>query len=414
MRITILTYGSRGDVQPCLALAVALRQAGHAPLLALPADLCNLADEWQVPAVLLPGDIAQISRDLGKAGKNPFAMIRAMQESIAPVALEAARAARLACQNADLVVHTFLFTLGAHAFGRELGIPDVSVQFFPMFISSSSYPAVAFPALPLGPAYNRLTHAISNAIFSGAQAAMYPRVRRAAPEFPARLRWPFQPSLGRSATPLLLAYSPALLPPDPGWGAHIHTTGFWFLDSPASTQPPPELADFLARGPAPVCAGFGSMIHPNSPQLQRALQEGLRQAGQRAVFLTGWDGWAAAEPGPDRLFLPSAPHDWLFPRCSAILHHGGAGTTAAALRSGLPNLVLPLAADQPFWAGRVYASGASPAPLDPRRLSAAQVADAVRFTLQSETIRRSAAVLGAAIRAEDGLQKAVEIITRLA
>ena len=235
--------------------------------------------------------------------RNLFAVVRVMKENIEPVALDAARAAWQACQGADLIVHTFLFTLGGHAFARQLDIPDVSVQFFPMYFASSSYPQIGFPDLHLGPFYNRLTHHFGNAVFAGTQRAMYPRVRKAAPEFPARLAWPFKASAGRAATPLLLAYSPALIPPEPDWGSHVHATGFWFLDSPASYQPPPELADFLAGGPPPVCIGFGSSIHPNSLLLQRALLDGLRQAGQRAVILTGWDGWTASEPGPDRLYI---------------------------------------------------------------------------------------------------------------
>jgi sterol 3beta-glucosyltransferase len=154
------------------------------------------------------------------------------------------------------------------------------------------------------------------------------------------------------------------------------------------------------------------MIHPDSHHLQRAILNGLRQAGQRAVILTGWDGWSAAEPGPDRLFLPGAPHDWLFPRCAAIIHHGGAGTTAAALRSGRPNVVLPLAVDQPFWARQIFACGASPTPLDVRNLTSGKVVAAVLQAIESESIREGASSIGMAIRGENGLQQAVQIINR--
>lgn len=414
MRITILTYGSQGDVQPCLALAIALQKAGHTPLLALPAFLRAQADEMGIPAVSLPGDITQLSRGLTLAGRNPLAIVRVMKETIEPVAADVARAAWLACQEADLIVHTFLFTLGAHAFARQLNIPDISAQFFPMFFTSARYPQLGFPGLPLGPLYNRLTHSIGSSIFYWTQRAMYPRIRKTAPDFPPRLPWPFKPSGGRGATPLVLGYSPALVPPEPDWGVHVLPTGFWFLENPVPYQPPAELSEFLSGGSRPVCVGFGSAIHPDSHRLQRALLDGLRQAGQRAVVLTGWDGWAAAEPGPNRLFLQSAPHDWLFPRCAAIIHHGGSGTTAAALRSGQPNVVLPLATDQPFWAKRIHACGASPAPLDAKTLTAAQVAAAVRQALEDEGIRRRVSALGDTIRGEAGVQKTVEIINRLA
>jgi sterol 3beta-glucosyltransferase len=414
MRVTILTYGSQGDVQPCLALAVALQAAGHAPLLALPGSSRAQADAMGLQAIALPGDIAKLSLGFNQAGKNPLAMMRTIQKNVEPVAIEVARAAWLACQGADLIVHTFLFTLGAHAYARQLCIPDLSVQFFPMFFASSSYPQLAFPELPLGRLYNRLTHHLSSAIFAASQRLLYPRIQKAVPGLPPHLPWPFKASGGRAATPLLLAYSPALVHPEPDWGAHVQPTGFWFLQTSPTYRPPAELVEFLAGGRQPVCVGFGSMIHPEAPGLQRLLLDGLRQAGQRAVILTGWDGWSVAERSPDRLFLQSAPHDWLFPRCSAIIHHGGAGTTAAALRSGRPNLVLPLAVDQPFWAGCIHACGASPAPLAARTLTAAQVAAAVGQALESEAIRRNAASLGAAIRSEAGLEKAIEIIDRQA
>jgi len=414
MRVTILTYGSQGDVQPFLGLATALRQAGHQPRLALPGIFQPQADAAGIPAAPLPGDIARLSQGFNQAGKNPLAMIRAMKEIIEPVAIQVASAAREACQDADLIVHTFAFTLGAHAFARQLDIPDVSVQFFPIFIASASYPQITFPALPLGVGYNRLTHHIGNGLFTIAQRLMYPRVRKAIPNAPTHLPSPFKASEGRAATALLLAYSPALVPPETDWGTHVHQTGFWLVESPIHYQPPVELVEFLENGSQPVCVGFGSMIHPKAEAIQLALLDGLRQAGQRAVILTGWDGWKAAKAGPDRLFLKSAPHAWLFPRCAAIIHHAGAGTTAAALHSGRPNLALPLAADQPFWAGRIFACGASPAPLDANHLTAAQVATTVRQALEDDSIRENALKMGKAIGRENGLDKAVEILTGLA
>ena len=120
-----------------------------------------------------------------------------------------------------MIVHTFLFT-GANAFARQLDIPDVSVQFFPMFVGSRNFPHLSFPELPLGRRYNRLTHFIGSAMFFLGQRAMYPRVRKAIPGAPARIAWPFKASGGRPATPLVLAYSPALIPPEPDWGAHVH------------------------------------------------------------------------------------------------------------------------------------------------------------------------------------------------
>ncbi|MEW6178703.1 MAG: glycosyltransferase [Chloroflexota bacterium] len=413
MRITILTYGSRGDVQPCLALAQALQREGHEPLLALPASLANIADQMKIPAIALPGDVTKISKGLNQAGRNGLAMVRVIREVVEPVALDVARTAWLACQKADLIVHTFLFTLGAHAFARHLEIPDLSVQFFPMFIVSSSYPNMGFPLLPFGKGYHRLSHHLANFIFIWSQRLMYPRIRKYAHHFPQQLFWPFKSTGERNATPLVLAYSPTLVPPEPDFPAHVHQTGFWFLESSSVYRPPAELKEFLSSGQPPVCIGLGSMIHPNSKHLQRVLIEGVQRTGSRAIILTGWDEWRGIEASPELLFLRDAPHEWLFPRCAAIIHHAGAGTTAAVLRSGRPCVALPLAADQPFWARRLHAVGVCPPPLNADNLTAGQVSFALQMAIEDESIRRNALTMGDVIRRENGLQKTVEIINSL-
>ncbi|GIV63600.1 MAG: glycosyltransferase [Chloroflexota bacterium] len=413
MRITILTYGSRGDVQPCLALAQALQREGHEPLVALPASLRKLADEMKITALALPGDVTQISKGLNRAGRNGLAMVRVIREAVEPVALEVARTAWLACQKADLIVHTFLFTLGAHAFARQLGIPDLSVQFFPMFIVSSDYPNMGFPLLPLGKGYHRLSHHLANLIFIWSQRLMYPRIRKYVHNFPQQLLWPFKSTGERNATPLVLAYSPTLVPPEPDFPAHVHQTGFWFLENSGVYQPPIELKEFLSSGPPPVCISLGSMIHPNSKNFQRVLLEGVQRTGRRVIILTGWDEWPGIEASPELLFLRDAPHEWLFPRCAAIVHHAGAGTTAAVLRSGRPCVALPLAADQPFWARRLHASGVCPLPLNSGNLTAEQVSDALWMAIENESIRRNASILGDVIRRENGLLQTVEIINSL-
>lgn len=142
----------------------------------------------------------------------------------------------------------------------------------------------------------------------------------------------------------------------------------------------------------------------------RLVVDAVRGSDQRAILLAGWAGIGSAELPPEILGLPAAPHDWLFPRVAAVVHHGGAGTTAAGLAAGVPSVIIPHMADQPYWGRRVHALGVGPRPLPKHRLTAAKLSDAIRESVTDETMKRNAAALGARIRGEDGLRAAVAAI----
>ena len=150
MNITILTYGSRGDVQPFLALAIGLQKAGHTVKLAAPHRFVGFVAKHRVPFVPLAGDPEVISERLNNAGQNPLRMVHAMGEYIFSIADQVARQAFVACDNADLIIHSFLFTTGGHSMARKLGILDISVQTFPIFAHTHAFPPVSMPGLPPG------------------------------------------------------------------------------------------------------------------------------------------------------------------------------------------------------------------------------------------------------------------------
>jgi sterol 3beta-glucosyltransferase len=187
-------------------------------------------------------------------------------------------------------------------------------------------------------------------------------------------------------------------------------TGYWFLDLAGEYTPPPALLDFLAAGDPPVSIGFGSMVDHEKEEMTRLIVQALDQARQRAVLLGGW-----AELGfgqlPDNIFpLDFAPHDWLFPRMAAVVHHGGAGTTAAGLRAGVPNVIVPFFADQFFWGWRVAQLGAGPQPIPRKELSAQKLVGAIRQAVGDAGMCARARVLGEQVRAEDGIAQAVELV----
>jgi UDP:flavonoid glycosyltransferase YjiC (YdhE family) len=213
---------------------------------------------------------------------------------------------------------------------------------------------------------------------------------------------------------VLYGYSPHVIPPPPDWGADTHVTGYWFLDPPSGWTPPPALHEFLAAGPPPVYVGFGSMSSRNPQATAKLVLDALGAAGQRAVLLAGWSGLRPADLPDSVLMVDSVPFAWLFPRMAAVVHHGGAGTTAAGLRAGVPSIVVPFFGDQPYWGRRVAELGVGPAPIPRKRLTVEVLAGAIDRAVTDPVLRRRAAELGVRIRVEDGVARAVGVVSTLA
>jgi sterol 3beta-glucosyltransferase len=211
---------------------------------------------------------------------------------------------------------------------------------------------------------------------------------------------------------VLHGYSPSVVPRPPDWGEHVHVTGYWFLDRPDDWQPLNTLEAFLSSGPPPVYIGLGSMTGRDPEALTRLALGALRRTGQRGVLLAGWAGLGGIDLPEDVCLVDDVPHDWLFPRMAAVVHHGGAGTTGAGLRAGRPSILLPYFADQPFWGRVVHNLGAGPLPIPQKQLTEPRLAAAINRAVTSPGIHRRARTLGEQIRNEDGVGNAVEILSQ--
>src|SRR5436305_14366449 len=185
--------------------------------------------------------------------------------------------------------------------------------------------------------------------------------------------------------------SPALIPKPRDWGNHINISGFFFLELATGYTPPPDLADFLAAGPPPVYIGFGSIVVDDPNAMTKMIFEAVRKTGQRALVSKGWGGLGADEIGvPDGVFmLGNVPHDWLFKYVSCVVHHGGAGTTAAGISMGKPTVIVPFFGDQPFWGSMVARAGAGPQPIPYKHLTADALAAAITKALEPVTLERA-------------------------
>lgn len=415
MKITILALGSRGDVQPGVALGARLRREGHQVRLGSFAQFAGLAAEHGLAFTPIAGDInAILQSEEGRAmlrSRNPLKLFGVIRGSLRESAEQQRHDIQAAAAAADGIV-----TLGATYYAGETlaelrGIPHLTAVLQPL-LATAEFPASMLPAPPISsPAVNRASHALSEQLFWQMMRPTVNRVRRdlglgalpVEPGFSRAVR------AGREA---LYAFSRVLVPRPADWPPGAVVTGFWFLDSGPAWEPPAELRDFLAAGDPPVYIGFGSMNTRDPRRTAELALRALALSGRRGVLLRGWGGMAADELPPGVIMVDSAPHDWLFPRVAAVVHHGGSGTTGAALRAGVPSVVTPFFADQPFWARRVAALGVGPAPIPQRALTAEGLAGAIAAA-GAPALRRRAAAVGAIVRAEDGVGRAAAVIGRV-
>jgi UDP:flavonoid glycosyltransferase YjiC (YdhE family) len=213
--------------------------------------------------------------------------------------------------------------------------------------------------------------------------------------------------------PVIYGFSPSVIPAPSDWNENTHITGFWFVDEPDDWEPPSALHDFLQSGAPPVYIGFGSLSNRDPEQTADLIIQALARIDQRAILLTGWGGLQKSNV-PDSIYMIDAiPHSWLFPRVSAVVHHGGASTTAAGLKAGIPSVIIPFYGDQPFWGQRIADLGVGSKPIPRRRLTVDRLANAIQEVVTDKDMRQRAAQLGRQIQTEDGIASAVEIIGQL-
>jgi sterol 3beta-glucosyltransferase len=413
MRITIFTAGSTGDIQPCLALGKGLQQAGYQVLLAAPQNFDRLIQAHGLPFHPLRGDVQQImagetgQKYMEKGGGNLVQSILSMRKMIGPIAIQMAEDALDACRDAEALISLAVFAPLGKTIAQIRGIPLINVEPTPV-LPASSFPAPGWPLQKdLGGALNRL----SGSLMLQAIWQWYgPYVN----EF--RARFGLQRLAGAdfqcilTSVPLLGAYSPSVISPPRDWPDKAHITGYWFQDSSQEWHPSNELKAFLDEGEPPVYLGFGSMAGRNPEHFARIVLGALAKSGRRGVLATGWGGMNVLNVPANVFVLDSAPHSWLFPRMSAVVHHGGAGTTAEGLRAGKSTVIVPFIVDQLFWGKRVRELGAGPEPVPAKKLTVDKLADAIQAATTDPQMKDRAEGIGKAIRAEDGLGNAVKIV----
>jgi sterol 3beta-glucosyltransferase len=419
MRITIIAVGTRGDVQPMLALAAGLAAAGHLIRFATEATYLDSAERAGLEGWRLSGDAETFNS--GRGGKlfrdsieKPVTRyMRFWRARVAPVARTHLRESLAACHGMDVLLCQPWFGTGP-SLAQKFDRPAVVAGIFPV----PQLPTCAFP-FPL----------YSAAPASMTEQATLKSWRRAIPVMHAGhgvvqewrrevLGLPEQ-SFAESWSamqqmPHILGYSPSVLPKPRDWGEHVEVTGYWFGVRSEAYQPPPEVERFVGAGEAPIVVGFGSHVGRDPMRLTEVVLAALARMGRRAILITGWGGLKTAELPANVICARELPYDWLLPRASVLVHHGGAGTAGIALRSGIPQVITPFGWDQAFWGRRCVQLGVSAEPIAIKEIAAEHLAGAIDRVADDGNLRTRAAGLAQAIASERGIENAVAALNRFA
>jgi MGT family glycosyltransferase len=411
MKIAIITSGSRGDVQPYLALANGLQKAGHTIRFITHENYADFITNQGIEFWSIPGNVQAIAQNPELSAmleKGKFlAIMKIMGEEAKKASVNMAQVALSACEDADLILGGLGGLENGIAIGEKLDIPVIPAYLLP-FTPTKEFPSVLTPKIP------RSLNAISHSL---ARQIMWQSLRKAdevarknvlgttyAPFF-----GPYQSRVLQNM-PTLYAFSPSVIPLPDDWDNNKFITGYWFLNSEENWHPPTNLISFIESGSPPIYIGFGSMNNRDPEATAKTIIEAVLKSKQRAILQSGWGG-LQADDLPDSIYMiNSIPHTWLFPQMAAVVHHGGVGTTAAGLRAGIPNIIVPFFADQPFWGLRISELGVGPNPIPRKKLSINSLATAIEFSVSNSRVISNAKHLREKINRENGITTAIKII----
>ncbi|USD63401.1 glycosyltransferase family 1 protein [Vibrio sp. SCSIO 43140] len=412
MKILLMTIGSRGDVEPYIALGKALKQRGHYIDLCAAQRFKDLVEAHGLSHKPLSDDLFQLVEGgtfekMGSLVSGVKAALRLMKlaKPINRQLIVDSIQAGLESEPELVIYHPKC--LAAVSIAEKFGVPAVVLALQPMIVKTRSFPPAGIPNF--GSIINRLSYHLINLGYRQYLSDLNAQ-REALLDLPPleKDKGILSHSDGRSVS-VLHAFSEHLVPRPLDWPNHSAITGYCQLTADNETyQPPQSLTDFLAVDKPTVYIGFGSMSGKDPERTTQIIIEAVQKAGVRAIIATGWGGLKAGSLPSNILNVDSVAHSWLFPQVTAVVHHGGAGTTAAGLMAGKPTLICPFFADQPFWGAVVARKALGPTPIKQSALTADKLACALRQLVEDERFKENAQRLSIALRSENGADNAIE------
>jgi sterol 3beta-glucosyltransferase len=414
MRVLIASAGGRGDVAPFTGLGTAIRAAGHSVTITSNDEYESLVVGCGLEFRPLPGtrgmfDDPRWMQDLGGPA-SAAKLIRLLAEHVRTLNKAILAVARL--DAPDVLALSGIATVAGYHVAEGLGLPGMDLLLQPGH-TTAEFPPSFVTGRSFGRFGNRAAGMAMTTALALAMAGSAREIRREL-GLPRRgLREALTGEPDGSRWPVFYGFSPAVVPRPADWPDRCQVAGYWWPRRPAGWRPPAELEEFLNSGPPPVFFGFGDMTPDDPGQFIELATAAGRRAGVRQVIQAEQtDPASAGRPG-DSIVIGDLPHDWLFPKMAAVVHHAGAGTAAAGLRAGVPAVTVPVLADQPFYAARLAALGVGPPPIPRRRLTVAALAAAIRDAVARPSYRTRADALSRRLASEDGAAPVISMLDRL-
>ncbi len=420
MKVFINTFGSRGDVQPFIVLGKALKGKGHTVM------ICT-ANRFEKEVIrngleygyitdeafeLLDSDSAILEDSLGILGVAKISLklikiAKPISNKMIKNAWDAAKEFK-----PDLVLY-HPKALGAVSIAEKFNVLAIMISLMPMLAPTKEFPVLAMPNLKIGGWYNLLTYKLIlmgyNSYMGGLNNIRVNQMGlKKLPKYTG-----LTANYDKSLIPNIHAISSHVLKLPKDWPSIYTMSGYLFEEKDEQYTPPLALLNFLGEGPPPVYVGFGSMSGSNPARLTKIVVDALIKANVRGIIATGWGGLEITDL-PDSIFkIESAPHGWLFPKMSAVVHHGGAGTTASGLRAGIPTVICPFMGDQPFWGSQVVKLGVGLKVSPQKKLTSEELSEAIYKATTDIDMQKASTILGKKIQAEDGVTKVINTIKYL-
>eukprot|EP00249_Psilotum_nudum_P023854 c29007_g1_i1 orf=138-1946(-) len=411
LQIAMLIVGTRGDVQPFIAIGKHLQEYGHRVRLATHTNFDDFVMKAGLEFFPLGGDpkilAGYMVKNKGFLPSGPSEIstqrkqIKAIINSLLPACTETDRTgvpfrAEAIIANPPAYGHVHVaeyLKVPLHIF---FTMPWTPTSEFPHPLSNAKQPA----------AYRVSYQVVDSLIWFGIRGMINNFRKKKLKLRPITYLSGSQGSISKLPTGYI--WSPQLVPKPKDWGKNIDVVGFCFLNLAQDYKPPDSLVSWLQAGPMPIYVGFGSLPVEDPQSMTYIIVEALRRTNQRGIIFKGWGGIGNLSECPEFVYLlDNCPHDWLFPQCRAVVHHGGAGTTAAGLKAACPTTIVPFFGDQPFWGDRVHARGVGPAPIPVEQFSLNKLVDAIHFMLQPQ-VKEKASAVAKAMEGEDGVSGAVD------
>jgi sterol 3beta-glucosyltransferase len=404
MHISILALGSRGDVQPYATLGTGLKSAGHEVRFITFESFASLVAENKLDFHPIQGNAQTL---VTNGGADMFGLLRSFG-SLAEGYARDLSAPHLG--ETDLIINQLPAGLYGFDLAEKYGVPMVMASVIPL-ARTKMFPLMGFPKLPI-PGYNKATYYLGEQMAWQMFRSVTNRWRKETLNLPPVPVKGYLGQVGTRQISIVNGFSQHVVPRPYDWNEYIHITGYWFPEN-KHWQPPDDLSAFVEAGKPPVFIGFGSMPIKNPQQTTTTILEALKQSGQRGILHMGWGG-LGNQSLPDYVFkIEYAPYESLFPQMAMVIHHGGSGTTAFGLRSGVPSCAVSFVFDQHYWGERIAELGVGPKPIRYKELTAKRLSEAIRFGVSDPQIKQKASELGQRIQAEKGIENALNVFEKM-